>query len=57
MWDDEQYPRTSSLLTRGAIKEESPVGSGEDWSSGLWLTDVRDPWLACWRRPVDYEVG
>jgi hypothetical protein len=57
MWGEEKYPHTGPLLTRSAIKEESPMGSGEDRSSGLWLTDVRAPWVACWRHPADYEVG
>jgi hypothetical protein len=57
MWGEEQYPRTGPLLTRGAVKQESLVGSGEDQSSGPWLIDVKAHWVACWWRPVDYEVG
>jgi hypothetical protein len=44
MWGEEQHPRTGPLLTRGAVKEESPVRSREDQSSGLCLTVVRAPW-------------
>jgi hypothetical protein len=43
MWGEEYYPRAAPLLTRGAIEEKSPVGSSEDWSSGLWLTVIWAP--------------
>jgi hypothetical protein len=33
-------PPRRPLLTRGAIKEKSPVRSSEDQSSGLWLTII-----------------
>jgi hypothetical protein len=54
---EERAPRTGPLSTRGAVKEESPVGPGESRSSGLWPTAARAPWVACRWCPVDYEVG
>jgi hypothetical protein len=33
------------------------MGFGEDRSSGLWLTVIQAPWVACWQCPVDHEVG
>jgi hypothetical protein len=28
---------------QGVLEEKSPVGSSEDWSSGLWLAVIRAP--------------
>jgi hypothetical protein len=60
-WVDKDHSGPANLLTGGSVKEERPVGLGEDWTPGLRRCGtrirIRTPRGARGRRPLHDEVS
>jgi len=61
IWVDENHTGSSPFLADGPIKEECPVGLGEDWCPDfrLWGSgiEVRTSRIAWGRSPFCYEIS
>ena len=61
IWVDEDHTSSGPLLADGPVKEECPVGFGEDWCPDVRLwgsgVEVQTPRIAWGRSPFRYEIS